>query len=141
MIRFNNPFVRLGAVVISSFIIGATVGWVIPHNSDASVLTEKSVRLSGVYPLISPLLLCGSNEPKDLGDYKSLNADLLSSIADAKLKNTVSSASVYFRRSTQWIGINENDKYAPASLLKVPVMIAYFSEAENDPAVLKEKVF
>ena len=31
-----------------------------------------------------------------------------------------------------WIGINENEKYTPSSLLKVTIMIAYFKEAESN---------
>jgi len=49
---------------------------------------------------------------------------------------------VYFRCLSDgiWFGIKERDKFAPASLMKVPVMIAYFKEAENDPKILEKKI-
>ncbi len=47
-------------------------------------------------------------------------------------------AAVYFRSLTNgiWIGINEKKKFAPASILKVPTMMAYFKEAETNPGLL-----
>jgi len=49
---------------------------------------------------------------------------------------------VYFRSLTNgiWMGINERKKFAPASLLKVPVMMAYFKDAEKNPNLLSTKV-
>src|SRR5262249_43005313 len=38
--------------------------------------------------------------------------------------------------TSDWIGINQADTYYPASLLKVPVMIAYMKEAEDDPGLM-----
>jgi beta-lactamase class A len=38
--------------------------------------------------------------------------------------------------SKQWAASNENDRYAPASLLKMPLMIAYFKLAEIQPTLL-----
>jgi len=46
--------------------------------------------------------------------------------------------SVYFRDMLNgpWFGINEKDNFSPASLLKVPLMIAYFKYAEKHPEIL-----
>ena len=35
-------------------------------------------------------------------------------------------------------GIREHDKFSPKSLLKVPLMIAYFKWAESNPLVLRK---
>jgi beta-lactamase class A len=50
--------------------------------------------------------------------------------------------SVYFRDLSDgpWFGINENMKYNPASMMKVPVMIAWLKRAEKDPSVLRGKL-
>ncbi|MBV9349422.1 MAG: serine hydrolase [Patescibacteria group bacterium] len=42
-------------------------------------------------------------------------------------------------RSGEWAGVNENDTYDPASLLKVPIMIAYLQWAETNPSVLEQQ--
>ncbi|MFA5388953.1 MAG: serine hydrolase [Candidatus Omnitrophota bacterium] len=50
--------------------------------------------------------------------------------------------SVYFRDmfNGPWFGINEKENFAPASLLKVPLMIAYLKYAEQDPGILKSRL-
>ena len=37
------------------------------------------------------------------------------------------------------MGINDNDKYAPASMLKVIIMIGYLKRAENNPSLLSNQ--
>ena len=48
--------------------------------------------------------------------------------------------SVYFRdlNNGNWFGIREHDKFSPKTLLKVPLMIAYFKWAESNPLVLRK---
>jgi beta-lactamase class A len=90
----------------------------------------------------NPLLSCGLSENKEFKEYKPLEATIISLLTklDPKKGNAVS---VYFRdlNTGRWFGINEEKGYSPASLLKVPVMIAFFKEAENDPSILTKKVF
>ena len=47
--------------------------------------------------------------------------------------------SVYYRdlQDGPWFGINEKQEFDPASMMKVPVMIAWLKRAEKDPQVLK----
>lgn len=48
--------------------------------------------------------------------------------------------SVHFRDYSRgkWLNINEDEKYSPASLAKVPVMIAYLRLAQSNPAILSK---
>jgi beta-lactamase class A len=57
-------------------------------------------------------------------------------------KGYVSEIAIYFRSLNDgvWIGINERDRFAPASLMKVPIMIAYLKEAQEDPALLQKEL-
>ncbi len=64
---------------------------------------------------------------------------------NALIENTLKSGdavavSVYFRdlNNGNWFGIREHDKFSPKSLLKVPLMIAYFKWAESNPLVLRK---
>lgn len=54
----------------------------------------------------------------------------------------VQEMSVYYRDLSNgpWFGINENTKYNPASMMKVPIMIAWLKRAEKNPAVLRRKL-
>lgn len=49
---------------------------------------------------------------------------------------------VYFRSLNDgvWIGINERVLFAPASLMKVPIMMAYLKKAQKNPSLLKEEI-
>lgn len=46
--------------------------------------------------------------------------------------------SYYFRDLNNgiWVGVNEKDMFAPASLFKLPLMLAILKEAESNPAIL-----
>ncbi len=39
-----------------------------------------------------------------------------------------------------WFGINEDEKYSPASLMKVPILITFLKWIESDPNILTRKI-
>ena len=51
-------------------------------------------------------------------------------------------ASVYFRDLDigRWVGIDQDETYHPASLLKVPTMIAFYKEAEANPSIFSQSI-
>jgi beta-lactamase class A len=51
--------------------------------------------------------------------------------------------SIYYRdfKNGPWILINGEETFTPASLLKVPIMIALYKLAETNPAILTEEFF
>jgi len=53
----------------------------------------------------------------------------------------VSHVSIYLRdlNNGPWIGINENEKFSPASLMKVPILISYLKWTEDEPGLLDKK--
>ncbi|MDQ5950064.1 MAG: beta-lactamase class, partial [Patescibacteria group bacterium] len=56
-------------------------------------------------------------------------------------KNNVNDISVYVRdlNNGPVIGVDQNFSFAPASLLKVPMLIAYLKWSEDNPKILEEK--
>lgn len=137
-------------VVISvvSIIIGVLIGKLLPSSNNNSKLAVKQdnslkeVRESG-YKFISPLLECETgNDYYKLNGLNSLQAEV-SDLVDA-WKNTgqITNGAVYFRELNNgpWFGVNEHNTFSPASLLKLPVMMAYYKKAENDPQLLTKKV-
>ena len=59
------------------------------------------------------------------------------------INNKIVSGSVYFRdlNTGYWTGVNENEKYAPASMYKVAVMIAILKQAyDNSPHFLDDQL-
>ncbi len=111
--------------------------------STSSVHTTTALRVQDPnYKFVSPLLLCGISETKTSVEYSALRKKVDEIIASKKIDSKVTNVSVYFRDLTagRWMGINENDKYSPASLLKVPTMIALYKFAEENPKFLDKRV-
>lgn len=104
----------------------------------------EEVRIgSKEFSYINPLLECtlsddyiGSNEAKPS------KAALVDLIASFKKEGMVDSVSVYFRNLNDgpWVGIDERMKFAPASLLKVPVMMSMLRMNEKDPTYLSQQM-
>lgn len=96
----------------------------------------------GQQEFINPLLACdiaNGRINKTLIPFKSI----LEKQINQSLKNgQATHVAVYFRdlNSGPWIGINEKEEYTPASLLKVPLMMAYFKKAEKEPSLLAEEL-
>lgn len=89
------------------------------------------------YDLISPLLECDSFESTELSYFD----EEIKEKAELLMQNgTIDDISYYFRdlNNGVWIGIDENEKFAPASLMKLPLMISYFKQSEEEPGILSQ---
>jgi beta-lactamase class A len=95
------------------------------------------------YKFINPLLDVGPG--KQLSDRRATETkkkikefiDRKNNAADARVE-----ASVYYRdlNNGPWFGINEKETYIPASLLKLPLLIAYLKIAEKDPSIFEKEL-
>lgn len=130
-----SPLTLLLAAVLLASAAGAQVCPPAPECRPAG-----SVRRAGKYSLINPLLeVEPSLEFSELRPFKYKVEELISvhrSSGDA------SHVSVYFRdlMNGPLFGINEKEPFTPASLLKVPVMLAVFKHAEDEPDFLQRQV-
>lgn len=134
-------YLRDVAVAVLFFVLGAVSSYIWIHYFVSwSGSLEEPVRL-GASGFIDPLLYnLDSRNP-------SLSINKLKSELNSEINNEVSSGaatniSVYFRdlNTGEWTGVNENDNYNPASMLKVPVMMAYLEEARKNPDILNEEI-
>ena len=75
-------------------------------------------------------------------EFQSLKKTLSIYVTNAINKNNASDVSVYFRdlNTNNWTGVNADDKYSPASMLKVVTLIAFLRATENNPNLLNENV-
>lgn len=126
--------------IVVSLISGLIIGLLISLLFDYQPSTKTEIHETG-YPYISPLLECFSEKSDSPENYK-LKQEIKESIASHISNKDITEASLYFRdlANGPWIGINENEKFTPASLLKVPVMITYYRLAEEDPNILKKEI-
>ena len=108
------------------------------NNQDST----KEIRKNFDYKFINPLLECDSaaiSQDKNLATLKkSLEFIINQDIGNGK----ISFASIYYRdlNNGPWFGINEKEYFSPASLIKVPVLIAYLKDAESDSSLLDKKI-
>lgn len=139
----NSPKINkivLLIVAISSFLLGFAA-----HKAQQSVRgniffsAERHLDYAG--RLTNPLLECENFEGGDIS-LESTEIKIRKYINKQINENAAKEVSAYVRdlNNGPWIGINENNNFAPASLLKVPIMIAYLKLAESDPEILGNKI-
>jgi beta-lactamase class A len=94
------------------------------------------------YRLINPLLECEVADGT-LDAYKeNFRDDVVDLVDKLKRRGDVQTAAVYFRdlNNGPTFGYEDDEEFIPASLLKVPVMMAYYKIAEEDPAILDREL-
>jgi beta-lactamase class A len=93
------------------------------------------------HTFINPLLACSYNEKQEPNRFDRLKEKFADFVEEKKRAGIASDISVYFRdlNSGLWTGINEDDKYSPASMMKVQVMMAHFKLADSEPGYLQKK--
>ena len=136
----KNLFFILAYLCAGALIGGVGTAAFLRNQSQASA-PGTEIR-SGEQKLINPLLLCNVSAQKETAEFKPLESALKVGTFDLLNDTSVVTESIYFQDliSGRWTGINENLAYDPASLLKVPLMIAFYKEAEANPGILQKQV-
>lgn len=91
---------------------------------------------------INPKLDCSSELIVDKRNYTAFKTKLANFIKSKKDSGEISLVSVYFRdmQNGPTLGIDEYADYAPASLLKLPLLLAYYKFEETNPGTLDIQV-
>ena len=91
---------------------------------------------------MNPLVRCGQADSLFVGEYEGLQANIQSFIDAEESSGHIATASIYFRDmyAGPWFGVNEHNTFIPASLFKVPLMIAVLKQAQDSPNLLSQKV-
>lgn len=94
------------------------------------------------YEYLSPLLAYDSNPEQGFTDLKNFQKSLQATVDQLEGTNGPKFISLYFRdlSNGHWLDINPQNKFYPASLLKVPLMMAIFKQSEKTPGLLKQKL-
>lgn len=102
----------------------------------------KEIRQGG-YQFINPLLECEPASNENLEKLAPLTQEVKKIINEKIETLQASHISFYYRdlNNGPWFGINEDENFSPASLLKVPLMMAYFKKASLDSSFLNNKIF
>lgn len=134
--------------VATSFGIGAATGYFFGFTKEHNTLVKSldvihPIRESNAsYKFIAPLLAYVIPDSQQEKDFLDLKNNIFNLIEDEKKEKSIFNASVFLSdlNRGRWIGVRENEKYAPASMLKVVIMVAYFKEFEKNNNILKEQL-
>jgi len=132
----------LFVLVLGSILLGFKIGtYFVYHQPQEN--NSGSVRKQGLYKFINPLLECDIQDKRLNNLYIPFEEKLKQSINNLNEKKYQNKEfAVYFRdlNNGPWLGINSSAAFTPASLMKVPLLITYYKQAESDPTILQKKI-
>ncbi len=118
-VRINNLFIRNFVLLFLIFILAGK----------SFCLEESQPNGKFTYPLLRYI---------NIKEILPFEYKLTPIIQAMKKKGMYTDISMYFQDlySGMAFGINEDEEFIPASILKIPIMMAYFKIAETDPEIL-----
>ena len=126
------------------FVIGFYARYWYVHNFRGPFGADLiSIRAAeGRYQFINPLLGCDFERRRDFAELLNVKKAVSQRVLEGKESASIVDASVYFRNldNGHWFGIQQDEKFVPASLFKVPIMISVLKLAEGDPDLLNRKI-
>lgn len=131
-------------VLAATFLVGGAAGALL-----YAIIHQHSGRLADVhefnnkYHFINPLLACGEDLSTLSNDEaRKLQEEVEKNIEKHKASGDVTEVALYYRdlRNGPWVGVNFNTPYTPGSLLKVPLAMSIYKNAESDPALLAKQL-
>lgn len=126
------------AGIVGAFFLGMLVMYLLPQHEPGTA----ELRDINTYKYVSPLLACGevSNAlPQTVENMREAVEDIVASETAA---GNASEVAVYFRdlRNGPWFGVYDDTVFTPGSLLKVPMMMAYYKRLATDPGLAERKL-
>lgn len=137
-----KKLIIMGCIFAAGIFIGVFLDKFYFNKSELSTAFHN-IRLSDpTHKMISPLLLAGLSVQGDTKEFKDIENKLKLQIHDALNVPGMETISVYFRdlNSGLWAGIDQDTGYDPASLMKVPIMIAWLKKEQDNPGTLSDRL-
>ncbi|MCX6722527.1 MAG: serine hydrolase [Candidatus Staskawiczbacteria bacterium] len=137
---------KLIILIIIVLIIGIVAGYFWGFSNEKAVLTKKLNIIRPIrennseYKFVDPLLAYIIPSADQEANMVSLKNKISGYINANKNNNNLSDTSVFFYdlNRGRWIGVNETEKYSPASMLKVVIMVACLKDSEINSSVLNK---
>jgi hypothetical protein len=130
--------------IIIIFLFSIGTGFALGHNTNlVRFVSPKGIRENtDKYTFIHPLLATGIGDATNPSpDYIPLYKKVKSFISAQEGRSDVQNISVYFINygKSGFFSFNEDERYAPASLLKVVIMVGYLKKSDENSKILDQK--
>jgi len=150
---YKTKIFSYSALILSGIIIG----WIFSilfsinevHGAKKPTNIEKITEVPYIdeetlsdYKFINPYVLTPSYEHMYHQELVNFRKKIEEYCIQEEKEPNIEKISVYFRDMTNgfWFGINEREKFVPASLSKVPMLIAVFQKAMEDPNYMQKEL-
>lgn len=127
---------------VGVFLLGAASVFVINYFTNLPSVADTEIRLNNSsYKYINPLLDCNTGNGISSG-LRTFQNNVQDEIDRLTASKQIDFAALYFRdmNNGPFFDMNGSQPFFPASLLKVPLMIAYYKESESNPDILNKKI-
>jgi len=131
-------------IAIGIFICGGLSGWISHYlYTNQTTAPDTLLHYQENYRYTNPIIdvELGQNRTM-INTYADLKKEIEDYLSMEGIDPTHQDVAVYYQDLTTggWFGINEKINFAPASLLKVPLMMGIYKMAESDPSILQLRV-
>lgn len=132
------PAFKNSIIYVACIALGVLAGYALVPAHHHSFDLGKQVRERGNFTYINPLLECELAAGAIDGTKQNFKNELASEAAGIIEGGDVQTIAIYYRdlNNGPAFGVREQERFFPASLLKVPVMMAYFDAKEEQPDIL-----
>ncbi len=132
-------FAFLLGILISAYLflfIFRKDGTASPGHTPMPYQINRLTTFKNIRPIIS---VEPKEESENLQETKLALTNLIDSL---KQVGNLTAASVYLRKTStsEWIAVNDTVRYHPASMMKVPLMLAWLKIAEANPGTLEKQL-
>lgn len=139
--KLSKPAIwGIGGIVIG-VVLGCTATEILDTIEHSLQGGDEQVRL-GVGKFTNPLLECEVAQGAINSQKINFEPELNQFVQSLESKAGIERIGVYYRdlNNGPAFGINQNEGFVPASLLKVPIMIALLKAADDKPEILNQKI-
>ena len=129
----------LGVIVTSSFALtGVFGGPDAKYSAGVEYLTQDNLDFKFIKPLLDVELI---NQEDSLKQFP-LQRKIKTAVEEEIVKEKDVVIGFYFNdlSNAGWFGVNEDEKFIPASLLKMPMLTSYYKLRENEPDLFQKQI-
>jgi len=130
----------LGSLISPLFLPSTLPSVLFGYNKSEEKVCDYNIQRLEEHTLVKPML---SVEPAcESKNFLYLKKALTKQLKQLKEQGTIQDASIYLWsfKNSEWMSVNDQVKYHPASLLKVPLLMVYLRMAEVQPEILKHQL-